>query len=145
MIVESLQMKLEYANAHDPLAITASLQETLRVYNGVIHVPRDISQFCRYFLIYGSLLVSKESKGYKVQGVSNSERYTGNTNNPGGEKAPLALFNIMKDLYLSTTRSPTIPKIHKFKVKWRSNVPMTTWKNIVKLMVSRQAYKLMQN
>ena len=56
-IEKNLQMKPEYANVYDPLAIaiTASLQETLTGYDVVSHVPRKISRFCRYSLNYGVL------------------------------------------------------------------------------------------
>ena len=75
-IEENLQMKPEYANIHDPLAIaiTASLQETLTEYRCGGSLPREISRFCRSFLNYGGLL--RESKGFKVQEVANSERWT---------------------------------------------------------------------
>ena len=49
------------------------------------HVPREISIFCRSFLNYGGLL--RESKGFKVQEVANSERWTWNSNNDGDGKA----------------------------------------------------------
>ena len=40
----------------------------------------------------------KESKGIKVQEVSYSERWPGNINNDGGEKASPMVFDKMKEL-----------------------------------------------
>ena len=47
-IEKNLQMKPEYANVYDPLAIaiTPSLQETSTGYDVVGDVPREISRFC---------------------------------------------------------------------------------------------------
>ena len=98
MMEESLQMKPEYANVHDPLviAITNSLKETLTTYYVVSQVPREISQVCQC----------------EVQRVSNYKRYTGNHINGGGKKTPPAVF---KTLYWGTTQSPKYQKIRSSK------------------------------
>ena len=108
-IEESHQMKPQYANVHElfAIAITASLQESLPGYDVFGLVPRKIFRFCRYFLkLWRSN--RRERKGYEVQEVSNTERWTENPNNKWRWKStrlPRRCSTNWNNIYWSTIRS----------------------------------------
>ena len=58
---QSLQIKQEIGNLHDPFAISlgANIPEKLTDFDIVGHIPREISRFCHYFMNYGGKLKAR--------------------------------------------------------------------------------------
>ena len=117
---EKLQMKPEYANVHDPFAISinASLKGKLTAFDAVGHVPRDISRFCRYFLNYGG----------ELEGRVRDVRYRKSPIPKGGLEIPIVMivrkhnaslpvFKKMKDLVSTITLMISHEKLKCRQVK----------------------------
>ena len=107
-------MKSEYADVHDQfvIAITAYLQEKLTAYNVVVHVPREISRFCRHFLNHGGLLEKRARDVRYRKSPTPKDRLEIPISMVVKHKASLAVFNKMKERILEYyTEHENIKKI----------------------------------